>query len=224
MLYIGAILDVGLPVFTVGIASVTIGVDIDLQGHYSLRESGDPDNPGMFTAAPCDPDSSLLDNIPSPLGGATSTHLAGSAGLEITAGVCVDFGWFGTYCGDFVVFDDEVIDMRDPVNVITYSPDGVPLHSEWASGNVSNDPETIQYQINECLSAPAIDQDAEEAASPVEWKDFFDDVKETFSEHYFVCQKNDPPPPQVAYEPPSFKLCDTLGNVYEAVDGLRPGQ
>lgn len=216
--------SVQFPAFTLGVASVNLGLAVDLQGHYSLRESGDPENPGAYTATPNDPDAAQVadegNSINSPEGGVTSTHLRASAGIDFTATVCIDFGWFGTRCGDFEIFKDELLSDTDLVNMVGYEPDGDPLFLQWSGETTVVGTQAAQQGINACFSAPTIDQPAEEPASPQEMKAFTDAIQDTFVAQYTICQKNAPPPPTVAMEEPSFRLCNTLGEVLEPRDGL----
>lgn len=200
--------------FTPGEAKLVL--DFDMNGFHALREG----NSASTSETPViNPEQEYPGSNSQNSNVATATYLAAGTELSLIAKVCLDFGWFGSWCGNFEIVKFDAMESHDPLNVVTYSTTGTPLSLMWADGTVSNGANAVASQINTCLSAPAIDQSPEEMSSPEDIAEFLSDVAQAFDEHYEVCDVFTPPSPQLSYDQPSFKLCDDDGRTYEAVNG-----
>lgn len=202
-------LNIEFPAATVRFASLTLLFDLELNGYYALEE-------GPIVN---DPDTGQLDNPPDYDEKTTSTHLAGGTKVNFTLEACLDFGWFGTWCGDFNIVDADKIEKKDPLNIIAYSARGVPSHVLWANGQEAEGARDTHDQINACMNAEPLIQEPEEPATPADWLTFLTGVAQTADEHYEPCSITQPSN-TVNYTEPGFKLCDSEGTVFETTDGF----
>lgn len=211
-------LNLEIPVYSQSVASLRLFFGLTLHGYYALEEA--PFDPNGEPSVLGDPDygqGGVM--VTGNENQATMTHLEGGTGVEIIAKVCLDFGWFGTWCGDFVLVDAENMEERTPMNQIVYTPRGMPIYAEWSGGSTVDEAADINSQIETCLSAETISADPIEPASPADWVNFAGAVADEAAEHLtpcFVVAPNN----TVEYTAPSFKLCDDEGRVYEATDGI----
>lgn len=221
-------LDVKIPVASAWATSVNILIDIGLHGFYQILEGNSSEGPQDFSAS--DPDgyqTSASSTDGSVSGGTTSTNLASGTDINVAVQVCINFGWFGTQCGDFQILpnpliDSEVSEALDPINYVSYEANGNPLALQWQNGNTYTGMANVNTAIEACLAAPTIHQAPEEMATPTDITGFMHDVGASFDEHFFICEKNEPNAAAVAWDDPEFKLCDDLGHVYEAINGIYP--
>jgi hypothetical protein len=202
-------LTIELPIVSTQFASLTLDGGILLDSYYALEE-------GPFYG---DPDAGITDTPPPIDELTTSTHLEAGTDIELTLAACIDFGWFGEWCGDFLIVDLEDVAERDPLNQIAYTPRGQPLSSQWSDGTDSVAAGDVYEEITSCLNAATIEQESQETASPADWSQFFTDVGEEVDEHYGPCQITEPQNTVTIVEP-SFKICDDRGNVYEPLGGF----
>lgn len=215
-------LNAKFPVASAWAAQINLLLELGLNGFYKLLEGNNATGSPDFSAA--DPDGFYggTSGTSTTEAGLTMTELAAKFGIEFVAQVCIDFRWFGTYCGEFPIIDFASVEDLEPLNFVTYEANGSPLYLQWADGTSATGADAVHAEITECLSAETIVNPPEEMADPTDIVDFLRDVGGSFVDHFHVCEKNSPPAPTVSYTDPTFKLCDNEGHVYEAINGIYP--